>query len=157
MIHRRFCKVCAEIWQNYNIFKLLFKYVKIPENTFSGLFKGAKIQNFSFGGNHGATLGRHWVHYKPPVLGTLGVGTYVTWWWWTALKWLTDKSALGIISTWYHCQRLLPSQISNTLLLPGFEPAQSLFWFCSKQLYYQVQSHLQRNLKIHWKLQRLFR
>ena len=22
------------------------------------------------------TSGRHWVHYKPPVLGTLGVGTY---------------------------------------------------------------------------------
>ena len=39
-------------------------------------FRGAKIQNFPSGGNHGATSGRHWVHYKPPILDTLGVGTY---------------------------------------------------------------------------------
>ena len=43
---------------------------------FPGFFRGAKIQNFPFGGNHGATSRRHCVNYKPPVLGTLGVGTY---------------------------------------------------------------------------------
>ena len=33
---------------------------------------------------HGGTSGRHWVHYKPPILGTLGVGMYVggfRWFW----------------------------------------------------------------------------
>ena len=39
-------------------------------------FGGAKIQNFLFDGSHGATSGRSWFHYKPPVLGNLGVGTY---------------------------------------------------------------------------------
>ena len=43
----------------------------------SWAFRAAKIQNFPFGGNHGVTSGRHWVHYKPPVLGTLVVGMYV--------------------------------------------------------------------------------
>ena len=38
---------------------------------------GANIQNFPFSGNHGATPGRHWVHYEPSVLRTLEVGTYV--------------------------------------------------------------------------------
>ena len=30
---------------------------------------------------HGATSGRHWVHYKPPILGNSGVETYdcLTW------------------------------------------------------------------------------
>ena len=46
------------------IFLNYFKYVKILENAFSGLLGVLK------------SLGRHWVHYKPPVLGTLGVGTH---------------------------------------------------------------------------------
>ena len=41
-------------------------------------FRGVKIQNSPFSGNHGATSGRHWIHYKPTVLGTLWVGMYVT-------------------------------------------------------------------------------
>ena len=41
-------------------------------------FRGTKDQNSPFGGGkHGATSGRHWIHYKPPVLGTLWVGMYV--------------------------------------------------------------------------------
>ena len=42
------------------------------------VFRGAKIQSFPFGATHGATSGRHWVHYKPTVLGTLGVGMYAS-------------------------------------------------------------------------------
>ena len=34
------------------------------------------MQNFPVGGNSGTTSGKHWVHYKPLILGTLGVGTY---------------------------------------------------------------------------------
>ena len=44
---------------------------------FLGFLRGAKIQNFPSGDSHGATSGRHCVHYKPPVLGTLGVRTDV--------------------------------------------------------------------------------
>ena len=39
-------------------------------------FRGAKFQKFSFVGNHGPISDRHWIHYKLPVLGTVGVGTY---------------------------------------------------------------------------------
>ena len=75
MIHHRFCKVCVEKWQNYNIFKLILSTKRSRKCIFRA-FRGAKTQNFPFGGNHGATSGRHWVHYKPSVLAILGTGKY---------------------------------------------------------------------------------
>ena len=47
VIHHRFCKVCAEKWQNYTIFKLILSiYVKIPQNAFSGLLGVLKSKIF---------------------------------------------------------------------------------------------------------------
>ena len=45
VIYRRFCKVCAEKWQNSKILNY-FKYIKIPENAFSGYLGVLKSKVF---------------------------------------------------------------------------------------------------------------
>ena len=45
--------------------------------------------------------------------------------WNCSAKWSMDKRHLNVISSWDHCQRFSPSQISD-MQWPGFEPILSL-------------------------------
>ena len=66
----------------YEINKEPIKSMKNLNQTFKCVCQSTYgSTNFPFGGNHGAISGTHWVHYKPPVLDTLGVGMYATMIW----------------------------------------------------------------------------
>ena len=75
VIHCRFCKKRTEKRQNY-IFKLILSTQRSQRMHFPG-FQGCQNPQFPLR-YHGPTSGRHWLHYKPPILGNLGVGTQNT-------------------------------------------------------------------------------
>ena len=95
--------------------------------------------------------------------GDKGFGTFcpvycVCWWWWwwwwwwiIFVIWLTDERRLCFTSSWDHCQRFSPSQISNTMnrVWTCTESEFRLRWMklCSSDNHYTMAP---QNLSLFW-------